>query len=297
MLDHTKLIKPSHLKELCKQYGLTPSKKYGQNFLISETPIKKMLDAADIKKGDRVIEIGSGFGVLTFALLERGALMTAFEIEQRLESYWETYLKDSRFKIKDYGDLKIVWGNALKKITNYELRTTNYKVVANLPYQITSHVLRTLLELKNKPESITVMVQKEVADRIVAKPGDMSLLAVSIQYFGNPKIICKVPRGNFWPMPEVDSAVVHIITRSSYHSITLSPKNHQPIFLDEDFFKVVRAGFANKRKQLWRNLSQQLTLDSGRVKDILIKVVGNEKIRAQDLSVENWRDIVKLILT
>jgi len=286
-----KLFKPSHLKELCQKYNLSPSKKYGQNYLITDAPIKKMIDVAELKKTDTVIEIGPGFGVLTFALVEEVNRVIAFEIERKLEGYWDDNKTDN---------LDIVWGNALKELTACSLQlTAGYKVVANIPYQITSNLLRVLLESENKPESITMMVQKEVAERICAKPGDMSVLAVSVQYYGEPKIITKVSKGNFWPSPKVDSAVLHISTLALEQQSTRE--------FDDGFFKVVKAGFTNKRKQLWRNLSEGLKLparnastsvaggDREEIKKILVEVVGDEKIRAEELSVENWKEITKMI--
>ncbi len=268
------LLKPSHLKELCKKYNLSPSKKYGQNYLITDAPIKKMIEVAELKKTDTVIEIGPGFGVLTFVLVEKVKRVIAFEIERKLIDYWEENKSNN---------LEIVWGNVLSELTTYSLRLTAYKVVANIPYQITSNLLRVLLEAENKPESITVMVQKEVAERICAKPGDMSVLAVSVQYYGEPKIVVRVSKGNFWPSPKVDSAVLHI---------RIKDKGIRNKRFDEEFFKVVKAGFTNKRKQLWRNLSEGLKLSKEDVKKILIDVVGNEKVRAEDLSVDNWKDVV-----
>ncbi|MFH1947026.1 MAG: 16S rRNA (adenine(1518)-N(6)/adenine(1519)-N(6))-dimethyltransferase RsmA [Candidatus Magasanikbacteria bacterium] len=286
------LFKPSHLKELCKKYNLSPSKKYGQNYLISEGVIDKIIIGAELKKTDTVIEIGPGFGVLTFALAEKVKKVVAFEIEQKLRDYWEESKPNN---------LDIVWGNVLSHITYHISHITSYKVVANIPYQITSNILRTLLEAENKPESITVMVQKEVAERICAKPGDMSLLAISVQYYGEPKIVARVSKGNFWPSPKVDSAVLHINTRpvsASKHPacVGLKTRKHENTYeFDELFFEVVKAGFKNKRKQVWRNLSEGLGLDGGEVKRVLINVVGNEKVRAEDLSVVQWRNIVKYI--
>ncbi len=262
------LFKPTYLKQLCEQYQLTPSKKYGQNYLISDSPIKKMIEAAGVTSGDHVVEIGPGFGVLTYALADTGAQVTAFEIEKKLQEYWS-----------DKPDnVEIIWGNALDKLQDTSNQIQTYKVVANLPYQITSNILRVILESEHTPESVTVMVQKEVADRIVAKPGDMSLLSVSVQYFGEPKIITKVPAGNFWPAPKVDSAVVHI-------DVSDRAGDH------EAFFRIVRAGFANKRKQVWSNLAKGLHLDKDKVKSTLNKVTGNEKIRAQEISVDQWISI------
>ncbi|MBU0596905.1 ribosomal RNA small subunit methyltransferase A, partial [Patescibacteria group bacterium] len=225
------LFKPTKLKQLCEKYQLRPSKQYGQNFLISESVIEKIIKAGDLKKNDTVVEIGPGFGVLTFAMAPLVKRVIAFEIERRLDEYWQKNKSEN---------VEIIWGDALKRLTAYGLRLKpGYKVVANLPYQITSQVLRVLLEQENKPESITVMVQKEVGERIVAKPGDMSLLALSVQYYGEPKIITKVSKGNFWPEPKVDSAV-----------FTISKISRVSKFTDEEFFRIARAGFANKRKQL-----------------------------------------------
>ncbi len=297
---YRKLISITYLKQLCKEYHLNPSKKYGQNYLISDAPIKKMIAAANIEKGDVVVEIGPGFGVLTCALAEAGADVVAFEIERKLKLYWDE-------KLKDLENIDIVWGNALGELKKQSFNLSppkgdtifqsSYKVVANLPYQITSHILRTLLELENKPESITVMVQKEVADRIVAQPGKLSLLSVSVQYYGNPKIVCKVPRGNFWPAPKVDSAVITIALKHlsipPLGGIPSAKQGGTETQFDKKFFKMVRAGFSNKRKQVWRNISQGLKLDSDQVKIVLSDVAGNEKIRAQELSVEQWITITK----
>jgi len=274
------LFKPTYLQQLCKECGMRPSKKYGQNYLVSDNPIKRMIDAADVKKTDTVVEIGPGFGVLTFALLERGCRVVAFEIERKLEGYWSEVINDKL--IND--NFEIIWGNALNNLSLITPHLSSYKVVANLPYQITSNVLRTLLELENKPESITVMVQKEVADRIIAKPGDMSILTVSVQYYGEPKIITKVARGCFWPSPKVDSAVLHI---------KIKARKQESKKFDKRFFEIVKAGFANKRKQLWRNLAVGLKIEDQKIKDLLIRIVGSEKIRAEELSVEDWMKIAE----
>jgi len=275
-MDQQNLYKPSYLIELCKKYSLNPSKKYGQNYLVTKIHIEKMLEAGEIIKEDLVVEVGPGFGVLTFALVEKAGKVVVFEIEQKLKDYWEENKSDN---------LEIVWGDVIQKFQNQNFKFQNYKLVANLPYQITSAVLRMFLEMENKPEKIVVMVQKEVAQRIVAKPGDMSVLAVSVQYYGQPKTIAKVTKGNFWPSPKVDSAILLIDNIQS-------PKND---FSDEYFFTVVKAGFAQKRKQLWRNLSQGLKLDAEKVKGILFEVCGNDKIRAEELGVEEWVKIANNI--
>ncbi|EKE06597.1 MAG: hypothetical protein ACD_18C00315G0003 [uncultured bacterium] len=280
-MDKQNVYKPSYLIELCKKYNLSPSKKYGQNYLMTKIYIDKMLEAGEINKDDLVVEVGPGFGVLTFALAEKAGKIVSFEIEQKLREYWEENALEN---------LEIIWGDVVKQFSVSKfsapggpaLGWKKYKVVANLPYQITSAILRMFLELENKPESMVIMVQKEVAQRITAKKGDMSVLAISVQYYGQPKVVAKVTKGNFWPSPKVDSAVLLI-------NNIKSPNND---FSDERFFEVVKSGFAQKRKQLWRNLSQGLKLDAEKIKGILVEVCGNEKIRAEELGVEEWVEIV-----
>lgn len=262
------LFKPSYLKQLCEQYGIRPSKKYGQNYLISQKPILAMVEAGEVTSSDHVIEVGPGFGVLTLALADAGATITAYEIEKKLAPYWEE-------KKQIYPNLAIVWGNVLHTFDP----PAAYKVIANLPYQITSAVIRMFLEQEHPPERMIIMVQKEVAERMCAKPGDMSLLSVSVQYYGTPRIVTKVPKGNFFPSPKVDSAVIAI-------------SDIQPQQNSEQFFSVVRAAFANKRKQAWNNIASGLGIEGERVKQAMHTVVGNEKARAQELSVTQWRQVV-----
>jgi len=273
-MDQQNLYKPSYLIELCKKYNLSPSKKYGQNYLMTKIYIDKMLEAGEINKEDLVVEVGLGFGVLTFALVEKAGKVVAFEIEQKLKDYWEENKSEN---------LEIVWGDVMRKFNEVNLKI--YKLIANLPYQITSGILRMFLEMENKPEKIVVMVQKEVAERITAKKGDMSVLAISVQYYGQPRVVAKVTKGNFWPSPKVDSAVLLIDNIKS-------PQND---FSDEYFFTVVKAGFVQKRKQLWRNLSQGLNLDGEKIKSILQEICGNDKIRAEELGVEEWVKIANNI--
>ncbi|MDD2758096.1 MAG: 16S rRNA (adenine(1518)-N(6)/adenine(1519)-N(6))-dimethyltransferase RsmA [Patescibacteria group bacterium] len=276
-----KLFNPDYLRSLCYKYGLQPSKKYGQNFLINEEPVAKIIEAAGIKKTDTVVEIGPGFGVLTFALAAKAKKVLAFEIEKKLENYWQEKAPEN---------VEIIWGNVLK--ANCELRTANcelpYKVVANLPYQITSPVIRTFLEADNPPATMTLMVQKEVAERICAEPGDMSVLAVSVQYYAQPEIIVIVPRANFWPEPKVDSAVIKIV-RSSQFAVHSAPEK-------EKFFKMVKAGFANRRKLLIKNLLPVIGKQNRGTLERAFTDLGLPKTaRAQELSVEEWKALAELI--
>lgn len=270
------ILTPTQIKQLCTEYNLSPSKKYGQNYLISESPIKKMIEAAEIKSGDIVYEIGPGFGILTFELLKAGARVRAFEIEQKLRPYWEKYEKE-------YPNLEIIWGNALRVWNEYvEKETYSFKVVANLPYQITSEAFEAILESPRQPERMVCMVQKEVAERIVAKPGEMSILAVSIQYFGTPRIVGKVSRGSFFPSPAVDSAVIAI---KDIHAQKDS----------ERFFKLVNAGFHHKRKMLVNNLAEVFDLSKPQVQNICRNASLIEGVRAEELSVSDWVKLDKLL--
>ena len=283
----------SKIQELCKLYGFVPSKQYGQNYLINDGIVEKIVKAANLQSTDTVIEIGPGFGVLTFALAQRAKKVIAFEIEKKLTEYWEE---------NKLSNLEIIFGDALKNLRSYVIHHTSYKVVANIPYQITSQILRTILELPNKPSLIVVMVQKEVAQRICAKPPDMSLLALSVQYYGRPEIVDIVTRGNFWPAPKVDSAILRV--RLNPPNPTPNPplvgegvahSNSSPYEGEGQegvFFKFAKAGFAQKRKQLWRNLAEGLKLDKDKVKAVLNEVVGNEKVRAEELGVEEWGKII-----
>lgn len=267
---------PSQIKKLCEEHNLIPSKKYGQNYLISGLPLQKMIEAAELKRGDRVYEIGPGFGILTFELLNSGAHVRAFEIEKKLQPYWAGYEAQ-------YENLEMVWGNALRHWDEYVKKEDRpYIVVANLPYQITSEMLQVILESTNPPKTLVCMVQKEVAERIVARPGDMSILAVSVQYFGHPRIVVTVSKGSFWPSPSVDSAIICV------SGIQTKTKN-------KDFFSLVKAGFHHKRKMLSKNLSEALHRDREEVVSALISIGLNEKIRAEELSVEHWVKLNELL--
>lgn len=274
------LFQPTYIRELCDHYGLAPSKQYGQNYLISEKPIREIVAAGELSSSDVVVEVGPGFGVLTLAVAPLVKKLTAFEIEKKLLGYWEE-------KQREFSNLEVVWGNFIYQFP--EVQKTfpkKYKVLANIPYQITSQILRMLLEADNKPERIIVMVQREVAERICAKPGAMNMLAISVQYYGEPKLMFKVTKGNFFPVPKVDSTVLRVM---NIHA-------PQEKFTDEQFFDVVRAGFSHPRKQLWSNLAERFPAQKELMKNILLEVTGNEKIRAEELGVDQWKRIVERLM-
>ena len=272
----TSLYNVNYLQHLCQKYGLIPSKKYGQNFLINEEPIAVMLEAGEIKKDDMVVEVGPGFGVLTLALSEQAKKVMAFEIEKKLESYWAE-------QISRHQNIEIIWGNVL----NQDINLQKYKVIANVPYQITSSIIRKFLEAENKPEFMILMVQKEVAERICASPGDMSVLAVSVQCYAEPEIVAQVPKSYFWPVPAVDSAIIKIRIKNN----ELRTKNDA-----EKFFKNVKAGFANRRKMLLKNLEAVVgKQNKAKLKAFFNQLKIDEKVRAQELSIEQWQGLARQI--
>jgi 16S rRNA (adenine1518-N6/adenine1519-N6)-dimethyltransferase len=265
------------IQHLCQQYGFNPSKEYGQNYLLNLEPIEKMIAAADLKKTDTVVEVGPGFGVLTFALAEESKEVVSFEIEKKLQPYWEE-------QTKDFHNIRIEWGNVLYQFKEKAKNFKKYKVVANLPYQITSPILKLFLEdVENQPESMVLLVQKEVAERICAKPGDMSVLAVAVQFFGVPEIVSPVLRHLFWPVPQVDSAIIKI------NDIQKSRFVKQKNFSISNFFKFVRAGFLNRRKLLQKNLLAIVGKENkAKIDNIWQELGWDHNRRAQELSVGEW---------
>ncbi|MFA5413270.1 MAG: 16S rRNA (adenine(1518)-N(6)/adenine(1519)-N(6))-dimethyltransferase RsmA [Patescibacteria group bacterium] len=264
------------IKNFCKKYGIRPSKEFGQNFLVDREVLETMVQAADLEKNDIVLEIGPGFGTLTTELAGRVGRVVAVEADRAVG-------EAAREILSDFKNVEIAEGSILKlPITDYRLSNYNYKLVANLPYQITSAVFRKFLSEEPRPSEITVMVQKEVAERICAESGEMSLLSLSVQFYGEPEIVAIVPRRAFWPEPEVDSAILKISDIKNIYE-----KNKKEID-PEKFFRLAKMGFSARRKQLQNNLSGGLRLKNKEVQDILVKFGFDPKIRAQDLTLGDW---------
>ena len=257
--------------------------KFGQNFLKNNEIVKKIVAAADLNANDLVLEIGPGKGILTEELAKVVGKVVAVELDRKLcELLRSKFSKNKKITIIEDDILKI---NLQNVISNCKPQGSSYKIVANIPYYITSPILRLFLENEKPPKEMILMVQKEVAERIVARTGQMSILAVSVQYYADAEILFEVERENFEPVPEADSCVIKIT-------------NHKQQIINRaqnaDFFKFVRAGFSSKRKKLANNLASGLHLDKNLIEE-KIKIAGFlPTVRAQELSVENWKDIVKL---
>ena len=255
-----------------EKLGISPSKGLGQNFLINQSIIDKIIFASEIVPSDTVIEVGPGIGALTRSLVKTGADIKAIEIDKRLAST----LKEA---IGDPENLEVINCDVLESDINTFTNGKPYKVVANLPYYITSPIIRHFLENDHQPSEMVIMVQLEVAQTIMADPGDMSLLALGVQVFGAVSQVCKVTKGNFFPSPKVDSAVIRIVP----YDEPLLRKSER-----NDFFTLARAGFSQTRKQIHNPLSHALPLEKDDIIDMLEKSDIDPRRRAETLSVEEW---------
>ncbi len=297
-------------KDLCKQHDIIPARSKGQNFLISEKVYDDMIATADLKPDDIVLEVGPGLGFLTTKLAERVKKVIAVELDDKLAKLLKKRLEEEEVRnvevvnanILDFGimnhESRIMENNGKNNIHNslFIIHNSRYKIVANLPYNITSIFLRKFLSMENKPESVVLMLQKEVAERIAAKPPQMSLLAVSVQYYAKPEIVSIVAKENFWPVPEVDSAIIKLRIKNyelrinGWPNPLLAKERGKNLDVDKEkeFFRLVKIGFSAKRKMLKNNLSAGLKIDP-EIMENKLKLVGfSPKIRAQELSVADW---------
>jgi 16S rRNA (adenine1518-N6/adenine1519-N6)-dimethyltransferase len=269
--------------------------KLGQNFLKNSEAVKKIVAAANLTADDLVLEIGPGKGILTKELAKFAGKVVAVELDNVL-------CKLLRNNFSNNKNIEIVEGDILK--TNLQnilgllvpKRGTksprDYKLIANIPYYITSPIIRLFLESETPPNKMILMVQKEVAERITAKAGQMSILAISVQYYADTEILFEVGKENFDPVPEVDSAIIKI---TPYFPSPLQGEGGRRPDEIKAFFRVVKAGFSAKRKTLINNLSNGLHLDKTLVEEKIKKVGLLPTARAQELSVEDWKKIVSLL--
>ena len=258
--------------------AINKQKELGQIFLKDQDIVQKIIQAAEIEAKDQILEIGPGKGVLTEPLLQTGAKITAVEKDPSLVRFLE-----KRFGNKP--NLKIIQADIRdllknKDYTKYKIQDTKYKVIGNIPYYLTSYLFRLLLELDKKPGTIVLMLQKEVAQRIIAQPPQMSLLSVSVQFYAKPEIICYVPKTAFWPKPKIDSAVIKITP--------INKNENADKALKKNFFKVIKAGFRQPRKLLLNNVYNGLNIEKDKIKKIFEQLGIPINARPQNLSVQNW---------
>jgi len=277
------------IRKILEESGLAPRKGLGQNFLIDKNILDKIIKVADLKKTDNVLEVGSGLGFLTERLIEKTKKVVAVEKDRKLFNYLQK-------TVGAIHELPTLLNKDILKITSTELKEhfkgKPYKIVANIPYNITSRFLKTFLESDYQPSEMILMVQKEVAERIIAKPGQMNLLALSVQFFSNPKILFRVSPTCFYPAPKVESAVIRLG----------EIKKDKFAVSAEQFFPLVKKGFSQKRKQLLNLLEQvrkQKNKKTKNQKEKLLKIfeeIGlKPTARAQELGLEDWVNLVRKI--
>ena len=267
---------------ILKRFGLKAHKKLGQNFLINPRVLSQIIQAADIHAGDDVLEIGPGIGTLTQGLADAGALVTAVELDSGL-------LPVLAKTLEGYENITIIHGDILKLDLPALLQGRQWKVVANLPYYITTPIIMTLLEQRLPLSSIVSMVQKEVAERMIAKPGgkDYGALSVAVQYYTSPEIITKVPAHSFVPAPAVESAVIKCTVRDT-----------PPVQLINEsfFFKVVRGAFGQRRKTLLNALgAAALDLERKKIEEGLLAANIIPSRRGETLSLEEFAVLTNVL--
>lgn len=265
-------IPPLDAAALLKRHGLRAHKGLGQNFLQDAEALDKIVSAAEIQRTDTVLEIGPGLGSLTRYLAVSAKEVVAVELDENL-------LPPLKAVLAPYQNVRLIHGDILKLSPNDLITERDYIVVANIPYYITSAVIRHLLENEPKPRRVVLTVQKEVAQRICAQPGDLSLLALSVQIYGKPRSVAHIPAEAFFPAPKVDSAVLCM-------DIYASPLIKEE--LREPFFKLIKAGFSQKRKTLRNSLSSGLHISPTDAADLLTRADIDPQRRAETLSIEEW---------
>jgi 16S rRNA (adenine1518-N6/adenine1519-N6)-dimethyltransferase len=263
-------------RHILKTFGIHTSKKLGQNFLVDEAVVDDIVRAAAVSASDTVLEIGPGIGTLTQGLAETGAEVVTVELDRRLIDVMGKTLSG-------YSNVRIIHGDILKLNISREITAKTFKVVANLPYYITTPIVMGLLEQRLPIEVLVTMVQKEVAERMVAPPGgkDYGALSVAVQYYTEPTIMFHVPPTAFIPAPKVESAVIRCLVRR---------EPPVPVKDEKRFFRIVRAAFAQRRKTLANNLKAAGIVDQD-VKDILAEAGIDGMRRGETLSLAEFAAI------
>ena len=270
-------IPPLNVGYLLKKYGLKPHKGLGQNFLQDPIALENIASAAQIQPTDTVLEIGPGLGSLTRYLAAAAKEVVAVELDQHL-------LPPLKSVLAPYQNVRVIHGDILELSPADLIPEPGYIVAANIPYYITSALIRHLLESDSKPRRVVLTIQKEVARRICETPGDMSLLALSVQVYGKPSVAAHIPAEAFFPSPNVDSSVL---------VIDMHPAPRIPRDLLGTFFKLIKAGFSQKRKTLRNSLSSGLSISPIQAAGLLERSGIDPQRRAETLSIEEWQHLAE----
>jgi len=258
-----------------KNHGLRPDKNLGQNFLTDPNIIEKIVRIAGVTSADTVLEIGAGLGHLTAQLAGSAREVTAVEIDRR-------FIPILTERLSGFPNITLVEGDILQLDSGKLIKQDGYLVVANIPYYITSRIIRKLLEAERKPREIILTIQDEVARRVCAPAGSLSLLALSVLMYGSPTLEMRIPAGAFYPRPKVDSAVVKI----DLHSHPLLPDPQR-----DTFFQLIKAGFLHKRKTLRNSLSKGLGWSTDQASELLTSGGVDPGRRAETLSIQEWLEL------
>jgi 16S rRNA (adenine1518-N6/adenine1519-N6)-dimethyltransferase len=276
-LDNSLNPPPLNIPALLRQYGLRPEKRLGQNFLVDPSAIRQVVRSAEISPDDIVLEVGAGLGNLTRYLAIAANRVIAIEVDHRL-------IPPLQKVLSPYPNVEVVHDDILNLDPVDLVQEQPYMVTANIPYYITSAVIRHLLETRIRPYRVVLTVQHEVADRICVYTGNRNLLALSVQVFGNPKIVTRIPAGAFYPVPKVNSAVVRV---------DIYPNPRIAVQYLETFFYLIRAGFSQKRKTLRNALAASLTLSAAEIEQWLKSAGVDLHRRAETLSLDEWANLVQ----
>lgn len=268
----TALLPPLDERGLLRRNGIRPRHGLGQNFLHDVRALSEIVAAAELSGADSVLEVGCGLGSLTRLLATAAGNVVAVEIDPKLAAI-------ARDTLSGLGNVRVVCADILELDLVDLALPPGYIVAANIPYYLTSPIIRTLLESGARPRRLVLTVQKEVAQRICAEPPEMSILAVSVQIYGKPRIVAEIPATAFFPVPKVDSAVVRI---DCYQRPAVPPA------LDPIFFRILKAGFSQPRKMLRNTLASGLSAPAVDVQSLLLGVGIDPRRRPQTLSVDEW---------
>ncbi|MDK2981140.1 MAG: rRNA (adenine1518-N6/adenine1519-N6)-dimethyltransferase [Chloroflexota bacterium] len=273
-------LSPLPVPSMLKDYGLQPKRGLGQNFLVDDVYLQRIVEAAGVTAADEVLEIGAGLGSLTRYLADAAGRVTAVEIDRRFTPVLNKVLKP-------FDNVQLVNADIMDTDAGQWMKQPGYRVVANIPYYITSALIRHLLEAEVKPGCIALTIQKEVAQRVCALPGSLSLLALSVQVFGAPRLAFSIPAGAFYPSPKVDSALL------------LIELYEQPLIAEaslKTFFGLAKSAFAHKRKMLHNALSSYAGLAGDGAAQLLEAAGISSDRRAQTLSIEEWGALTEAYL-
>ncbi|MCX6754579.1 MAG: 16S rRNA (adenine(1518)-N(6)/adenine(1519)-N(6))-dimethyltransferase RsmA [Candidatus Nomurabacteria bacterium] len=262
---------------------LRAKKSLGQNFLKSEPALNKMGEAGEVGDTDTILEIGPGKGALTTKLLLKAHKVIAIEKDRELFEF----LKEKYSVEIDSGSLMLINGDILEiEVKDFGLKSGQYKIIANIPYNITGAIFKKFLSSPDQPKTMILLVQKEVAERIVARDGKESILSLSVKAYGTPKYTMKVAKRFFSPSPKVDSAIISITG--------ISKSNFRNEIEEKNFFDVIKSGFAHKRKVLRKNL-ESLDISPSQIESIFKNLNIDSKSRAEDIKFEKWLEISRNI--